>query len=130
MCHEILKEEDDEVESLHDDDDRYDDKDHLDDLLDEKNGNNISAKLTSLTLNDNADSVAGLNGSAIINDSVTKTKKRANKGVNPNLMAGDECDSNDNKIDDDSNASALNVGDEQLAQTGDIIKDDAVDVHA
>lgn len=143
MCHEILKEEDDEVESL--EDDGAGDcatKAHLDDLLDEQNGN-ISAKLTSLTFNDNVndDSVAGLNGNTIANDSnrisATKMKKKAKKGTNSinaggKLSTSIECDSNDNKLDADegSDVSALEASDDRLAVSDDLIKDDAVNVHA
>lgn len=134
MCHEILKEEDDEVASFN--------EDKAADLLDEKNGNNISAKLTSLTLNDNDndigndndESVAGLNGSTMINESdrldATKSKKKAKKGANTKIPTGIECDSNDNKIDEESNASALESNDDRLTPSSDIIKDDVVNVHA
>lgn len=133
MCHDILKEEDDEVESIHDDHD-----DDEDDILDEKNGNSISAKLTSLTLNDNDNSdlpATGVNGSTNINDSdlinATKSKKKTKKGTNSKISTGIECDSNDNKIDDESNESELEANDEErLALSGDIIKDDIVNVHA
>lgn len=114
MCHEILKEEDDEVASL-------DEQQQLDDLLDEQNGN-ISEKLTNLSLNDkdDADSVAGLNGNNIANDSdrigAAKNKKKTKKAANSINAAkvAAECDSNDNKLD-----SAAN---------DELIKD--VDVHA
>lgn len=128
MCHEILKEEDDEVASLNDE--------KVPDSLDETNGNNISAKLTSLTLNDNDndESVACLNGSNIINENdrinATKSKKKGKKGANTKLSTGTECDSNDNQIDDENNASALEINDERLTQSSDIIKDDVVNVRA
>lgn len=142
MCHEILKEEDDEVESLDDVAGDCATKAHLDDLLDEQNGN-ISAKLTSLTLNDNAnddDSVAGLNGNTIANDSnrisATKIKKKAKKGTNSintgKLSTTIECDSNENKVDtvEGSNESALEASDDRLEPSGDLIKDDVVNVNA
>lgn len=140
MCHEILKEEDDEVASF--------DEDKAADLLDDKNGNNISAKLTSLTLNDNDndndidndndndndESVAGLNGSTMINESdrinATKSKKKAKKGGNTKIPTGIECDSNDNKIDEESNAIALESNNDRLTPSSDIIKDDVVNVQA
>lgn len=139
MCHEILKEEDDdEVESL-DDEGFVVNKSHLDDLLDEQNGN-ISAKLTSLTLNDNEDSVTGLNGSTNATEGsgdcdgdggdATKSKKKPKKGTNNKVSGGTECDSNDNKIDEEINESALEANDERLTQSGDIINDDAVNVNA
>lgn len=131
MCHEILKEEedDDDVSSIDD----VSNKKHLDNLMDEQNGNTITAKLTNLTLNENTDATAGVNGNTITNDSdrLTATakaaKKKSKKGTNSIklLSAGDECDSNDNKLDHGNNASALEANDDQSS-----IKDDVVDVHA
>lgn len=142
MCHEILKEEeeddddDDEVSSTDD----ISNKKHLDDLLDEQNGNTITAKLTNLTLNENngnetMDTVAGVNGNTIPNESdrlsvTTKlnTKKKSKKGTNSIKLASTdsvECDSNDNKLEDGSNTSALDASDDQSS-----IKDDVVNVNA
>lgn len=135
MCHEILKEEDDEVASL--DEDGVN-KDHLDELLDETNGN-ISAKLTTLTLNDNnTESVAGttatttgLNGNNVTaandtdrmgNSNNNKSKKKSKKG------AAKLSDSNDNKTDEDNNESTLEAND--APSSADIIKDDVINVNA
>lgn len=145
MCHEILKEEDDEVESLDD----VATKDQLDELLDEQNGN-ITAKLTNLTLNDNentnentdavanvnVDEAAGVNGNGAANASDrignTKNKKKTKKGTNSintnKLSTGTECDSNENKFDADSNANASEASDDRLAVSGK--KDDVVNVNA
>lgn len=142
MCHDILKEEDDEVESLDEATGDDDVAQPIDDLLDEQNGN-ISAKLTQLTLNDTAndDSVAGLNGNSMENDNAdrlnaTKTKKKTKKGTNSinNAVklggAANDCDSNDNKLVGEGD-TALETGDEHLAQQPSVpIKDDVVDVHA
>lgn len=131
MCHEILKEEDDEVASL--DDDGVDvcvNKAHLDELLDETNGN-ISAKLTTLTLNDNIESAVatatGQNGNNIAaNDSDrtannNKSKKKSKKGAKLS-------DSNDNKLDEDNNTSTSEANDGP--SSADILKDDAINVNA
>lgn len=103
MCHEILKEEeDDEVTTP----DETADVKHLDEL-DEQNGN-ITAQLTNLTLNESetTDPATNLNGNTVDNDSdqisPTKTKKKAKRAANSinKLTADVECDSNDNKLDD------------------------------
>lgn len=141
MCHDILKEEDDEVVSLDEtSDDCVNDK-PLNDLLDEQNGN-ISAKLTQLTLNDDTVTdetvAASLNGNPIASDNndrqnATKNKKKSKKGANSinnagKLSADNDCDSNDNKLEEDDNTATT---DDRLAQPGvEPIKDDAVDVHA
>lgn len=142
MCHDILKEEDDEVVSLDEtSDDCVNDK-PLNDLLDEQNGN-ISAKLTQLTLNDDTvtdDTVAAsLNGNPIASDNndrqnATKNKKKSKKGANSinnagKLSADNDCDSNDNKLEEGLDNTATT--DDRLAQPGvEPIKDDVVDVHA
>lgn len=141
MCHDILKEEDDEVVSLDEtSDDCVNDK-PLNDLLDEQNGN-ISAKLTQLTLNDDTVTdetvAASLNGNPIASDNndrhnATKNKKKSKKGANSinnagKLSADNDCDSNDNKLEEGDNTATT---DDRLAQPGvEPIKDDAVDVHA
>ena len=140
MCHDILKEEEDDEVSIDD----VSNKKHLDDLLDEQNGN-ITAKLTNLTLNENDVADAAVNGNTITNENdrmatttnikmttttatkTTTTKKKSKKGTNSiKLVSTDvECDSNDNKLDDGSNSSALDASDDQSS-----IKDDVVDVQA
>lgn len=105
MCHEILKEEDDEETTLNE----TADVKHLDELLDEENGN-ITAQLTNLTLDESAttDTAANLNGNAVDNDSdrinAGKSKKKGKKAANSinKLTADGECDSNDNKVDEGS----------------------------
>lgn len=115
MCHEILKEEDDEVASL---DDVSSDKKHLDELLDEQNGN-LTAKLTNLTLDESTenadqsgDDIDGINGNSTTNTNASNNdrlnsanakanKKKSKKGTNSITVATAdiECDSNDNKLD-------------------------------
>lgn len=139
MCHEILKEEDDEVASL---DDGVN-KAHLDELLDETNGN-ISAKLTTLTLNDNntesvttaitTASTTGLNGNNVTaandadrlgNNNNNKSKKKPKKGGANTVKSSD---SNDNKTDEDNNQSTLEAND--ASSSADIMKDDVINVNA
>lgn len=134
MCHDILKEEDDEVESLDEaTGDCDNDKPH-NDLLDEQNGN-ISIKLNQLTLNDdtaNEDTVASVNGNPIAKDSsdrlnTTKNKKKNKK--NSIKSSTNECDSNDNTLDEDANTTS-DAGDDRQPDGVHPIKDDVVDVQA
>lgn len=153
MCHEILKEEDDEEEeeevaSLDDGADVCVNKTaHLDELLDETNGN-ISAKLTTLTLNDNTDTsvatcttdtvITGLNGNNITeaanndtndrmgnNNNNNKSKKNKSKKAAANTKLSD---SNDNKTDDDNNTSTLEAND--ASSSAHLMKDDVINVNA
>lgn len=141
MCHEILKEEDDEVASLDDGADVCVNKTQLDELLDETNGN-ISAKLTTLTLNDNTESVdstaaIGLNGNNItvadndtdrLGNNNNKSKKNKSKKGAANTKLSD---SNDNKTDDDNNdnnTSTLEAND--ASSSADIMIDDVINVNA
>lgn len=110
MCHEILKEEeddDDDVEDVEDVDDEVkslnevSDVKHCDDLLDEQNGN-ITEQLTNLTLNEDSmpDTAANLNGNDVADDSDKGKNKKT--GKKPTKAGEIECDSNDNKLDEDS----------------------------
>lgn len=135
MCHDILKEEDDEVVSLDEaTGDCANDKPH-NDLLDEQNGN-ISIKLNQLTLNDDTageDTVASVNGNPIANENqdrlnTTKNKKK-NKKNSIKSSTNNDCDSNDNTLDEDANTTS-DVGDDRQPDGVHPIKDDVVDVQA
>lgn len=138
MCHEILKEEDDEVASLDENstaaggaDICATQSDHLDELLDETNGN-LTDKLTTLTLNDNAESVAtaSLNGNDTTAsndiermDNANKSKKKTKKGSNSKAF-----DANDNKTDEDN--SSLEANNASSSPSADMMKDDVINVNA
>lgn len=106
MCHEILKEEDDELTALNE----AADVEHLGESLDEQNGN-ITTQLGNLTLDESATADtanANVNGNAGDNDSerngTGKNKKKGKKAANSinKVTAGAECDANDNKLDEGS----------------------------
>lgn len=133
MCHDILKEEDDDVPSLGDaTDSGSEDKTPTDNLLDEKNGN-INAKLSNLTLNENNGNPITLNGNTVDDDDDTEcssavTKGSANKNANKKktkkVANNNNNNNNDNKTDGSGSQSNDDVNSDILSHTSDLVNDD------
>lgn len=105
MCHDILKEEDDDLPVANSEKQKVSDE-----ILDEQNGN-VSTKLSNLSINDNHDDKTTVNGNTIdvsntkINGDddiiAKKTGKKGNNNNNnnDNNKIGTEHDSNDQSAD-------------------------------
>lgn len=147
MCHEILKEDDDEVTKMDDISAaavRMNQADHPDELLDDTNGN-ISDKLSTLTLNNNAESAkigipvivtsssASVNGNNIAENNDTERTGNNNKLKKKSKEETSKItyDSNDNKKEEDNSTGTLetNTTSSSSPLLVDVIKGDVINVN-